>query len=286
MIAEAAEARAVAGMVDFFLVLMIAGAGDEIQGIKKGLMELADAVAINKADGDNVERARVAAAEYRGALNILTPPSATWSPPVITYSALTGNGIEDLWRQVMAHKQKMTASGELEQRRREQQVKWMWTLLEERLTARLRSDPAVRTKLKQAEAAVAAGKLAPTLAVEEIAALLGILMHYLLTRAGSKRAAFLTGMFSQLVLLGTSYYPLDRERQSWGEWYATEPGDDFAAMSEMGISVVRVFFSWKGFFSLALSVLGLGVAGGLPLPEMMSRSARLSISENRAWKVR
>ena len=92
----------------------------------------------------------------------------------MTYSALTGDGIDELWGQVLAHKQKMTASGELAARRREQQVKWMWTMLEERLTARLRSDPAVRAKLRQAEAAVAAGKLAPTLAVEEIAALLGV----------------------------------------------------------------------------------------------------------------
>jgi LAO/AO transport system kinase len=165
---------AVADMTDFFLLLMVAGAGDELQGLKKGIVELADMIAVNKADGDNIERARVAAADFRGALNILTPPSATWSPPVITYSALTGDGIAELWRQVMAHKQKMTASGELEQRRRDQQVKWMWTLLEERLTARLRSDPAVRGKLKTAEAAVAAGKLAPTLAVDEIAQLLGL----------------------------------------------------------------------------------------------------------------
>ena len=116
----------------------------------------------------------VAAAEYRAALNILSPRSPTWSVPVVTYSALTGNGIAELWGKVLEHKDKMTGSGELEARRREQQVKWMWTLLEERLTARLRSDPAVRAKLKQAEAQVAAGKLAPTLAVEEIAALLGI----------------------------------------------------------------------------------------------------------------
>ena len=165
---------AVADMTDFFLLLMVAGAGDELQGLKKGIVELADMIAVNKADGDNVERARAAAAEYRGALNILTPHTATWSPPVITYSALTGNGIADLWRQVMAHKEKMTGSGELEQRRRDQQVKWMWTLLEERLTARLRSDATVRGKVKQAEAAVAAGKLAPTLAVDEIAQLLGL----------------------------------------------------------------------------------------------------------------
>ena len=165
---------AVADMTDFFLVLMVAGAGDELQGLKKGIVELADMIAVNKADGDNIERARVAAAEYRAALNILTPHSPRWSPPVATYSALTGNGIAELWARVLEHKAKMTASGELSQRRREQQVKWMWSMLEERLTARLRSDPAVRAKLKAAESAVAAGKLAPTLAVEEIAKLLGV----------------------------------------------------------------------------------------------------------------
>jgi LAO/AO transport system kinase len=165
---------AVADMTDFFLVLMLPGAGDELQGLKKGIVELADMIAVNKADGDNVARAKIAAAEYRAALNILVPHSATWSPPVITYSALTGEGISGLWSQVQAHNKLMTASGELIARRRDQQVKWMWSMLEERLTARLRGDPAVRGKLKTAEAAVAAGKLAPTLAVDEIAALLGV----------------------------------------------------------------------------------------------------------------
>jgi LAO/AO transport system kinase len=165
---------AVADMTDFFLVLMLPGAGDELQGLKKGIVELADMIAVNKADGDNIDRARLAAAEYRAALNILTPQSATWSPPVITYSAQTQNGIDELWTQVLEHKRKMIGSGELEARRCEQQVKWMWAMLEERLTARLRSDASVRAKLRQAEAQVAAGKLAPTLAVEEIAALLGV----------------------------------------------------------------------------------------------------------------
>ena len=165
---------AVADMTDFFLVLMLPGAGDELQGLKKGIVELADMIAINKADGDNIERARLAAAEYRAALNILVPRSATWSPPVITYSALAGNGIAELWAQVLAHREKMTGSGELTARRREQQVKWMWTMLEERLTSRLRSDASVRARLRQMEGQVAVGKLAPTLAVEEIAKILGV----------------------------------------------------------------------------------------------------------------
>jgi LAO/AO transport system kinase len=162
----------VADMTDFFLALMIAGAGDELQGIKKGVIELADMIAVNKSDGDNVQRAKAAAAEYRAALNILAPRSPNWSPPVLAYSALTGQSIEELWSKVLNYRDRMTATGELTARRREQQVKWMWSMLEERLTARLRSDAAIRTKLRTAEAAVAAGKLAPTLAVEQIAALI------------------------------------------------------------------------------------------------------------------
>jgi LAO/AO transport system kinase len=104
----------------------------------------------------------------------LTPQSSTWSPPVITYSALTGSGIDRLWAQILSHKEKTTASGELAARRRDQQIKWMRTMLEERLTARLRSDASIRAKLRQAEIQVAAGKLAPTLAVDEIARLLGV----------------------------------------------------------------------------------------------------------------
>ncbi len=164
----------VADMTDFFLALMLPGAGDEIQGLKKGLVELADMIAINKADGDNVERAKAAAAEYRAALHILTPRSPNWTPPVVTYSALTGVGIDELWRQVLAHRDTLTRSGELAARRREQQVKWMWAMLEERMFVRLHSDPGLRAKLPQIEAAVADGTLSPTLAVEQIARALGL----------------------------------------------------------------------------------------------------------------
>jgi LAO/AO transport system kinase len=165
---------AVADMTDFFLALMLPGAGDELQGIKKGLVELADMIAINKADGDNIERAQRAAAEYRAALHILTPRSPTWTPPVVTYSAVTGTGIADLWSHVREHRQRMTKSGELAARRREQQVKWLHDMLEQRMFARLRSDTSLRAKLRQAEAAVADGRLAATLAVEQIAGALGL----------------------------------------------------------------------------------------------------------------
>jgi LAO/AO transport system kinase len=164
----------VADMTDFFLVLMLAGAGDELQGIKKGVLELADMLAINKADGENIKRAKAAAAEYRAAFHILRPRSPTWSPPVLTYSALIGDGIAELWKQIELHRAKLAASGEHAERRREQQVRWMWTMLDDRLTSRLRSDAALRARLRTLEASVAQGTLSPALAVEEIAKHLGL----------------------------------------------------------------------------------------------------------------
>jgi LAO/AO transport system kinase len=152
---------AVADMTDFFLVLVLPGGGDELQGLKKGV-------------GDNLPRAKLTAAEYGAALHILNPASANWSPPVVTYSALKGDGIAALWTHILDHRQKLTASGELAARRGEQQVKWMWAMLEERLFAPLRSDRALKAALPKLEAEVAAGRLAPASAVEKIAAMLGL----------------------------------------------------------------------------------------------------------------
>ena len=115
-----------------------------------------------------------AAAEYGAALHILTPRSPNWTPPVITYSALTGDGIADLWTQAIAHRDKLTATGELETRRRAQQVKWMWTMLDEFWRARITSEPKLRAKLPRLEAAVAAGELSPASAVDELVAALGM----------------------------------------------------------------------------------------------------------------
>jgi LAO/AO transport system kinase len=165
---------AVADMTDFFLALMLPGAGDELQGLKKGLVELADMIAVNKADGDNLGRAKAAAAEYRAALHILTPRSPNWPPPVMTYSALTRDGIAELWAQAIAHRDKLTATGELAARRREQQVKWMWTMLDDVWRARIASEGKLKARLPQLEAAVAAGKLTPARAVDELVAALGI----------------------------------------------------------------------------------------------------------------
>ncbi len=163
---------AVCDMTDFFLALMLPGAGDELQGIKKGLVELADMIAVNKADGDNLARAKAAAAEYHAALHILAPRSAHWAPPVVTYSALTGDGIAALWQRVLDHRIAMTASGEFAARRREQQVKWMWAILEDRMKAKLRADPSVRTKVRETEAAVAAGHVSPAVAADTLMELL------------------------------------------------------------------------------------------------------------------
>jgi GTPase len=163
---------AVCDMTDFFLALMLPGAGDELQGIKKGLVELADMIAINKADGDNIKRANQAAADYRGALHILTPRSEHWQPPVITYSALTGAGIAELWQKILDHRSTTTESGDFAVRRREQQVKWMWSMLEQRMLARLRADASVRSKVKKLETEVADGRVTPAVAAEQIAEML------------------------------------------------------------------------------------------------------------------
>ena len=130
-------------------------------------------IVVNKADGDNLPRAKAAAAEYGAALHILSPASPNWSPPVITCSALNGDGIADLWTHILDHRQRLTASGELAARRGEQQVKWMWAMLEERLFAPLRSDRALQAELPRIEADVAAGRLAPAAAVAKIAEMLG-----------------------------------------------------------------------------------------------------------------
>jgi len=163
---------AVADMTDFFLVLALPGAGDELQALKKGVVELADMIVVNKADGDNLMRAKLAAAQYGAALHILSPRSPNWSPPVIVCSALHNDGIESLWSHVLDHRERLTASGELAARRGEQQVKWMWTMLEERLFEPLRTDRTIKAHLSRIEADVAAGVTAPATAVEEIAVML------------------------------------------------------------------------------------------------------------------
>jgi LAO/AO transport system kinase len=158
----------VASMVDFFLVLMLAGAGDELQGIKKGVLELADAIAVNKADGNNIEHARKAKIEYEKALNLLTPSSKIWSPPVLTCSAVTLDGIDDIWQNILEHRKKLEASGELAQKRSKQSLDWMWALVEEGLIDRFYKNPGVEKSLPNIVKSVEKGITGPTVAAHKL----------------------------------------------------------------------------------------------------------------------
>ncbi len=164
----------VKSMVDFFLVLMLAGAGDEIQGIKKGILELADAIAVNKADEDNVEKARGARIEYEKALRLLKPASSTWKPPVMTCSALTLAGIDKIWETVLKHRTAYEATGELQANRKKQAVDWMWALVEDGLKERFYRHPEVKQRLEGMMKSVERGETSPTVAAD---GLLGILDH-------------------------------------------------------------------------------------------------------------
>ncbi len=163
----------VASMVDFFLVLMLPGAGDELQGIKKGILEIADALAVNKCDGDNVTRAQRAAAEYRSALHMFRHVSANWDPPVLTVSALEGRGMDEVWATIQEHRARLDASGELAARRRTQQQEWLWSMLRDGLEERFRARTDVQRLLPELESAVVAAKITPTEAARRLLALLG-----------------------------------------------------------------------------------------------------------------
>jgi LAO/AO transport system kinase len=162
----------VASMVDFFLVLMLPGAGDELQGIKKGIVEIADALAVNKCDGDMAVRASQAAAEYRAALRLFRHTSANWDPPVLTVSALEERGMDAVWAMVEEYREKLGKTGELAQKRREQQQAWFWSMLRDGLERRFLARPDVRRLLPELETAVAAGRLTPTAAASRLLALL------------------------------------------------------------------------------------------------------------------
>ena len=158
----------VSSMVDFFLVLMLAGAGDGIQGIKKGVLELADAVAINKADGDNIEKAKKARKEYEAAFHLLIPSTPTWAPPVVTCSSVEMTGINEIWNIVLDHRDKMVKSGELDINRRKQSVNWMWSLVEEGLKEMFFSNSNVKRLLSKTTRDVEKGVKTPTVAAGEL----------------------------------------------------------------------------------------------------------------------
>ncbi|MFP5069846.1 methylmalonyl Co-A mutase-associated GTPase MeaB [Pseudonocardia nantongensis] len=163
----------VAGMVDTFLFLTIARTGDSLQGIKKGILELADVVAVNKADGNHERDARAAARELAGALHMMTPTSENWRTPVLSCSAHTGKGLDEVWDQVTAHRVALEEAGELATRRADQQVEWMWQMVRDRLMDRVRQDPDLKEKLPGLTADVRQGELTPTLAAQTILDALG-----------------------------------------------------------------------------------------------------------------
>ncbi|HYM33694.1 MAG TPA: methylmalonyl Co-A mutase-associated GTPase MeaB [Candidatus Cybelea sp.] len=159
---------AVADMVDLFLLLLAPGGGDELQGIKRGIMELADLIVVNKADGDLLKPARIAATEYRSALHLLRPRSPHWQPQVLLASALERTGIEEVWDTVERHRGILTRSGELATRRADQAKAWLWSELTENLTAAFRTHPAVAAALPGLEADVVAGRVAPSAAARAL----------------------------------------------------------------------------------------------------------------------
>lgn len=158
----------VANMVDCFLFLTLARTGDQLQGIKKGVLELADVIAVNKADGDHEREAKRAARELAGALRMIYGRDAEWTPPVLTCSALTDVGLDEVWAEICRHRDVLTSSGELDGRRRRQQVEWTWAMVREQLLGRLASHPEVRAVVPDVERAVRDGELTPTLAAQRI----------------------------------------------------------------------------------------------------------------------
>ncbi|MEV0143683.1 MULTISPECIES: methylmalonyl Co-A mutase-associated GTPase MeaB [unclassified Nonomuraea] len=153
---------AVADMVDTFLLLTLARTGDQLQGIKKGVLELADVIAVNKADGEHATAARKAARELAGALRMLRSDSTP--PPVLTCSGLTGDGLAELWDHVLAHQEAL----DLDDKRRRQQVGWTWTLVRDRLLSELLHDPRVAAIAEKVEKEVLAGSLTPSLAADRL----------------------------------------------------------------------------------------------------------------------
>jgi LAO/AO transport system kinase len=158
----------VAEMTDTFLLLALARTGDQLQGIKKGVLELADVVAVNKADGPHEPEARRAARELAGALRLLGAPEDGWTTPVLTCSAATGAGLAEVWDVVEQHEQMLRDSGELDRRRRDQRVSWMWSMVRGQLLDRLRDSPDVNALTAGLEASVRAGTLTPGLAAQEL----------------------------------------------------------------------------------------------------------------------
>ena len=159
---------AVADMTDMFLLLLLPSGGDELQGIKRGIMELADLIVVNKADGDQVNTAQQTMADYRSALHFLTPRSIDWPPPVVTCSSLTKDGIGDIWTEVARFKSVMAAEARLQSNRASQSVAWMWQEVAETLLTDVKRNPQLQVVVEEMESGVREGRVAATVAAESI----------------------------------------------------------------------------------------------------------------------
>ncbi|SMB97206.1 methylmalonyl-CoA mutase metallochaperone MeaB [Hymenobacter roseosalivarius DSM 11622] len=159
---------AVHGMVDFFLLLMLAGAGDELQGIKKGIMEMADAVTITKADAGNELAAARARREYQNALHLFPKAASSWAPLVTTSSALTGAGVAEVWEVIELYEQQMQASGYFQRRRQEQNLHWLHEAIRQELEERFYANPRVQQQLAEMREQVMGGKKSPFSAAAEL----------------------------------------------------------------------------------------------------------------------
>jgi LAO/AO transport system kinase len=164
----------VAEMVDFFLVLMLANAGDELQGIKRGIMELADMLAINKAEESNASAARHAKREYMAALRLMRGSHPEWKPPVLTVSGLQNQGLDALWSKILEHRALLERTHQLEPKRREQTRRWMWSMVDDRLLQALREHPQVAAMALDLEAKVLDGQLTATLGAEALLKAFGL----------------------------------------------------------------------------------------------------------------
>jgi LAO/AO transport system kinase len=162
---------AVRSMSDFFLLLMIPGAGDELQGVKRGIIEMIDAIAINKADGENQRRAERARAEFAGALHLFPAPASGWTPRVVTCSALTGDGVREIWSMILAHREHFESTGQLAQLRSRQSLEWMRELVSLGLERDFRKDRHVSRRLPELEEAVRHSRVTPFAASRELLAL-------------------------------------------------------------------------------------------------------------------
>ncbi|MBJ7399434.1 methylmalonyl Co-A mutase-associated GTPase MeaB [Mycolicibacterium sp.] len=158
----------VANMVDTFVFFTLARTGDQLQGIKKGVLELADVVVVNKADGQHAIEAKAAARELAAAIRLIYPRETIWRPPVLTMSALTGDGVLQLWDTVLKHRDVLTAAGEFEARRRAQQVDWTWSMVRDTVLDRVLTHPAVTAMRAEVERKVRDGELTPVLAAQQI----------------------------------------------------------------------------------------------------------------------